>query len=143
MELAAHWYDHALKGVMESDEIEVLRNFKIQCDHHIECRKPDIVVVEKEEKKCLIVDIAIPDDKNVGVKEEEKVQKYDELKWEIKELWSMKRVDVVLVVIGALSTVSKKLEKWIDGLGIKFKIENLQKTSLQGTARILRKTLES
>ena len=88
-----HWYDHAPKGVVESGEIKVLWDFMIQCDHHIECRKPDIVVVEKEEKKCLIVDIAIPDDKNVGVKEEEKVQKYDELKWEIKEFWSMKRVD--------------------------------------------------
>ena len=82
----------------------------IECDHHIQCRKPDIVAVEKKEKKCLIVDNAIPDDKNVGVKEEEKIQKYDKLKWEIKELWSMKRVDVLPVVIGALDTVSKKLE---------------------------------
>ena len=83
----------------------------IQCDHHIECRKPEIVVVEKEEKKCSIIDIAIPNDKNVGVKEEEKIQKYDELKREIKELWLMKRVDVLPVVIGAHVTVSKKLEK--------------------------------
>ena len=55
----------------------------------------------------------------------------------------MKRVDVAPVVTVALGTVSKKLKKWIDGLGIKFKIENLQKTSLLGTARILKKTLES
>ena len=100
MERAAHWYDHAPKGVVKSDEIKVRWDFMIQCDHHAECRKPNIVVVEKEEKKCLIVDIAIPDDKNVGVKEEEKVQKYDELKWEIKELWSMKRVDVLPKSIG-------------------------------------------
>ena len=73
LERATHWYDHAPKGVVESDEIKVLWDFMIQCDHHIECRKPGIVVVEKEEKKCLIVDIAIPDDKNVGVKEEEKI----------------------------------------------------------------------
>ena len=111
-----------------------------QCDHHIECQKTDIVVVEKEENKRLIVDIAIPDDKNVGVKEEEKIHKYYELKWEIKELWSMKRVDVVPVVIGALGTVSKKLEKSIDRLG---KIKYLQKRSIPGTARILRKPLES
>ena len=95
----------------------------------------------KKKKKYLIVDIAIPDDKNVGVKEE-KVQKYDKLKWEIKELWSMKRVDVVPVVIGALGTVSKKLEKWIDRIGIKLNIEPLQKTPIFGTARILRKTLK-
>ena len=55
----------------------------------------------------------------------------------------MKRVDVVPVVIGALGTVSKKLEKWIDRIGIKLNIEHLQKTSILGTARILRKTLES
>ena len=122
------WYDHALKGVMES-EIKVLRDFRIQYDYRIKCRKPDIVVVEKGEKTCLIADVAISNEKNVEVKEEENIQKNDELKWEIKVLWSMKKVDVVLVVIGALSTVSKKLEKWIDGLGIKLKIENLRTTS--------------
>ena len=73
---------------------------------------------------------------------EEKVQKYEELKWEIKELWSKKRVDVVLVFIEALDTVSKKLEKWIDRIGIKLNIEPLQKTPIFGTARILRKTLK-
>ena len=81
--------------------------------------------MEREEKKCLIVDIAIPDDKNVGVKEEEKVQKCDKLKWEIKELWSMKRVDAELVVIEALSTVYKELEKWIHRIRIKLNLEHL------------------
>ena len=70
----------------------------------------------KEEKKCLLDNIAIPDDNNVGVKEEDKIQKYDVLKQEINELWSMKRVDVAPVVIAALGTVNKKLEKWIDRL---------------------------
>ena len=93
--------------------------------------------MEKEEKKYLIVDIAIPDDKNAEVKKERKVQKYDELKWEIKELWSMKRVDVVPVVIEALDTVSKKLEKWVHRIGIKLNIEHLQKTLILGTRRIL------
>ena len=55
----------------------------------------------------------------------------------------MRRADVVPVVSGALGAVSKKLEKWVDGLGIKLKIEHFQKTSTLGTARILRKTLES
>ena len=98
--------------------------------------------MEKEEKKCLIIDIVIPDDKIVGMKEGENTQKYDKLKREIKKLWSMKRVDVVLVVIQALGTVSKKLEK-TDRLGIKHKIEHVHKTSILETAKILRKTLES
>ena len=55
----------------------------------------------------------------------------------------MKKVDLVSVVIGALGNVSKKLEKRIDSLGTKLKIKHLQKSSILGTARILRKTLES
>ena len=55
----------------------------------------------------------------------------------------MKRADVVPVVIRALGTVSKKLKKWIERLGIKLKIEHLQKTLILGTARMLRNTLES
>ena len=55
----------------------------------------------------------------------------------------MKKVDVVPVVIGALCTVTNKLEKWIDWLGIKLNIEFLQKTSILGTATILKTIPES
>ena len=33
----------------------------VQCDHVIEARRPDIVVVDKQEKNCTIIDIAIPE----------------------------------------------------------------------------------
>ena len=67
----------------------MLWDFMIQCDHYIECRKPDTVLVEKEEKQCTIIDIATPGDNRVGAKE--KRENYDNLKWEIKKMWSMKR----------------------------------------------------
>ena len=115
----------------------------IQCDHYIECWKPDIVVVEKEEKKCIIIDIAIPGDHRVGAKEKEKIEKYDNLKWEVKKMWSMKKVEIVPVIIGALGAVSKNFEQYIERLGVQIKTEHLQKTALLGTARILRRTLEN
>ena len=37
----------------------MLWDFMIQCDHYIECRKPDIVVVEKEEHKILLDDYKV------------------------------------------------------------------------------------
>ena len=43
----------------------------------------------------------------------------------------------------ALGGVSKTLDKWIEKLGIHIRVELLQKTALLGTARILRKSLES
>ena len=143
LERETNWYEHSPQGVVESDKVKMLWDFMIQCDHYIECRKPDIVVVEKEEKKCIIIDIAIPGDNRVGAKEKEKIEKYDNLKWEVKKMWSMKKVEIVPVVIGALGAVSKNFELYIEKLGIQIKTEHLQKTALLGTARILRRTLEN
>lgn len=50
-------------------------------------------------------------------------------------------MDVVPVVVGALGSVTKKLEKWIEKLGIRIRIGQLKKTTLLGIARILRKVL--
>lgn len=65
------------------------------------------------------------------MKEEENIQKYDELKRDIKELCSVKKVDVVPVVTGALGAVSSKLELWIYSLGIKLNIEHPQTISIR------------
>ena len=39
--------------------------------------RPDIVVVNEQEKKCTIIDIAVPADKRIGENENEKVEKQD------------------------------------------------------------------
>ena len=59
----------------------------IQCDHAIEARRPDdIVVVDKEKNKAIIVDIASPWDHRVYEKEGEKIEKYQNQKREIGRL---------------------------------------------------------
>ena len=59
-----------------------LWDMTIQCDHVIEVRRPDIVVVEKENKKAIIVDIASPWDHRVYEREGKKIEKYQDLKSE-------------------------------------------------------------
>ena len=108
----------------------------------IEARRPDIIVIDKKERKGLIIDIAVPADVRVEEKEREKVEKYQDLKREIGRLWNLKKVEVVPVVIGALGSVTKEFDRWIEKLGITFNVGVVQKTALLGTARILRKVLE-
>ena len=107
----------------------------------IEARRPDIIVIDKKERKGLIIDIAVPADVRVEEKEREKVKKYQDLKREIRRLWKLKKVEVVPVVIGALGSVTKGFDRWIEKLGITFSVGVVQKTALLGTARILRKVL--
>ena len=76
----------------------------------IEARRLDIVVVNKQqEKSCLIIDIAIPWDVRVHEKEAEKIEKYQKVKREIKRLWKLRKVQIVLVVVGAPGSLTKRL----------------------------------
>ena len=56
----------------------------IQCDNVIKAKKPDLILVNKKEHKATIIDIVV--DVTVEEKEMEKVEKYQELKREIKRL---------------------------------------------------------
>ena len=55
----------AMDGVVENKRCKILWDMTIQCDHVIEARRPDIVVVEKESNKAIIVDLASPLDHRV------------------------------------------------------------------------------
>ena len=65
----------------------------------IQARRPDIVILEKKEKKLTIVDVAVPSDVNIKNKEAEKVSKYQDLKLELQKMWNVKAN--VPVVTGA------------------------------------------
>ena len=53
-------YEHQPEKVVENEKCKILWYMAIQCDHVIEARRPDIVVVEKENNKAIIVGIASP-----------------------------------------------------------------------------------
>ena len=122
--------------------MKVLRDINVQSDSVIEARRPDIVPIDKKERKEIIIVIAVPADVRVGEKEREKVEKYQDLKREIGRLWRLKMVEVVPIVIGALGSVTKEFDGWIEKLRITNYVKVMQKTALLGTARKLRKKLE-
>ena len=50
---------------------------------------------------------------------------------------------IIIIIIGALGTVSKDIEKWLAEIGVKCRLESLQKACLLGTAKILRYVLDT
>ena len=122
---------------------KLLSDFKIQTDNKIEHDKPDIVVVDKIERHCLIIDVACPFDIRVKDKEKEEIENYQDFKRELKRFWKLRRITVVPFIIGALGTVSKDIEKWLAEIGVTCRLESLQRACLLGTARILRKVLDT
>ena len=95
----------------------------------------------KNKRNCALTDIAIPGDIRVSEKEKEKIERYQELKREIKRMWNIRSIKVIPVIVGALGSTSKKLKKCIEELGVVKNTALLQKAALLGTACILRKVL--
>ena len=134
-------YTHKSEKVLESEECKILWDFPIQTDKTLEHNRPDITVIEKKTKKCLLIDPAYPFNTRIQKEEEEKYNSYSDLKYEIARMWRMKDDEVIPVVIGALGTMTKQFEKWIQKLDLEIRAEMLQKPCLLGTARIIRKVL--
>ena len=94
--------------VVENNRAKVLWDFSIQTDKQLLANQPDIVVVDKERKRAVVIDVAIPADANIRKKEHEKVEKYQGLREQLERMWKVK-ASVVPVVVGALGAVTPKL----------------------------------
>ena len=102
----------------DSEKYKLLWDFKYQTDQRMDHNKPDVVLLNKEEKSCLIIDVACPFDTRVFSKEKEKIENYYDLKHEIKHMWNCRSVQVIPLVIGALGTITRGFGNWLSHLGM-------------------------
>jgi len=112
----------------------------IKTDKEIKANRPEIVVKDKKERTCLLIDMSTPTERNTSLKTMVKLTKYKDLEIEIEKTWGMKTTTVP-VIIGAFGLVNKGTENYIGKIPGNIRITELQKTVLLGTADILRRTL--
>ena len=67
---------------MEDDDVKLIWDINIQCDNVIEARRPDLILINKKAKSCVIIDVSIRGDCRIREKEIEKIEKYQNLKRE-------------------------------------------------------------
>jgi hypothetical protein len=65
-------------------------NQGIQKYRQVLANRPDIIIKNKKDKTYLLIDVAIPSEKNVTQKEAEKKLKSKNLSIEIQRMWNMK-----------------------------------------------------
>ena len=82
-------------------------NFSIQTDHVTDARKSDLVVVDKKERSCKIIDFAIPGDSRIEEKEKDKIAKYQDLGRELEKIRNV-QVKIIPLVVGSLGAILKQ-----------------------------------
>jgi len=107
----------------------------MQTDRTNPNNKPDIIIRDNEKRTYMLIDVAIPGDRNVIKKETEKIFKYKNLTIEIQRMWNV-NTRVIPVITGANGTISKSIRKYVSDIPGNHDVKELQKTAILGTAHI-------
>ena len=134
LEGSDRWYEYTPADVVEHDEVELYWDLTIQTDMTVAHNMPYIILVEKAIRKWIIIDIAVSGDFNVVRTDDWKVEKYQDLAFEVKRIHHVETT-ILLVVIEALGAVPKRLIRSIEILGIGDIIASTQMTTLFRNSR--------
>jgi hypothetical protein len=111
-------------------------------DRKVTANKPDIIIKNKKQKTCKLINVAISADRNVVQKEaKKKKEKYKSLWIEIKQMWNLK-CKIIFVIIRTTRIVRKGLRKNLEVIARKHSVVAIQKTAILGIYHILWKVLQ-
>ena len=109
IEVTPSWLKHKPSDSISKEGKTLMWDMSIVTNTRVLANRPDIIIHDTHTKSCLIIDVAVPVDKNSVKKKAEKITKYRDLEIEIQKCWGLKKVKTVPIVIGALGTVCSGL----------------------------------
>ncbi|XP_063967036.1 uncharacterized protein LOC135156948 [Lytechinus pictus] len=133
-----HAWEHQPQTINTINNSTIYWNCGILTDRTINCNKPDIIV--RDNNVVNIIEVSVPHDINIAVKERDKRLKYQDLRIEIERMWNVK-AEVTPVIIGHSGMVKKGMEACITKISPHLRMYDIQKAAILGTTRLIRKTL--
>jgi len=127
--------------VVQTNSVKILWDLDIRTNRVISAHRPDIVVHDFVERSAMLLDVSIPVDFNIVEKEREKIQKHKDLCFELQQIWKLRTIKFVPIVIGVTGSFTKNLQNYLDELPGIHKLGSLLKAAILGSAHLLRKNL--
>lgn len=136
------YYKYAPAPVLENSRALLYWDRSIITDRTIVANKPDIVLVDRSQRRAVLVDVTIPHDENLVKAEKDKVTKYLDLAHEVTAMWDVDSTDIVPIVVSANGLIAKSLDQHLERLSLGSWIKGqIQKAVILDTARIVRRFL--
>ena len=122
---------------------EIWWNKLITTTSRVKHNCPDIVIWDKKASVCTIIEIGVPFDTNVAVRQAEKGNKYMPLLSELQQMYPSFKYQIIPIIIGALGAVPKKLKEHLLKLNIKENrikttTRKLQKAAILGSVQVMK-----
>ena len=106
------WYEQCWdRGtVFENERAKLVWDFEFHMCKTTTSRRPDLILEMKEDRKILICNMGCPQQQNINTKRMEKLMKYIQLAFDMRERHPGYVIKVVPVIIGALGGGMKMLK---------------------------------
>jgi ribosomal protein L37E len=136
------YYKYTPANVLENENFKLYWNRSILMDKPIPFNRPDITFMNKKTKKNCLIDIAVPNTRNLAKTITDKQNKYQELANEIFSMWKQKAAQVISIVISSTGAIPKSLSQSLARLNLHPNTHiQLQKSVIRGTCSIARNIL--
>ena len=108
---ANNWFEEVPDTVQSSEngQFEIWWDRPIETTVKLERNRPDVILIKRQHKEWTIVEFSVPWDKNVLLKEEEKIQRYIPLDKEILKVHGVS-TKIVPIILRSLVTVTSQLK---------------------------------
>jgi hypothetical protein len=94
----------------EEGDVTVLWTQAVHTDREVTANRPDIIIKNKKEESCTLIDVAVPADRNVVQNEAEQKLEYKSLGIEIQRMWNL-TCTVIPVIVRTTGRLTKSLRK--------------------------------
>nr|CAH7726246.1 unnamed protein product [Callosobruchus chinensis] len=106
MHLLSAW---DIESVVENERCRIYWNYSFPTLELVQANKPDIVLLDHQQKTIFVIEFSAPAEVNIVSKEEEKRTKYQELLGQLRRLWPDYAVSLLVMVIGSLGGMRNTL----------------------------------
>ncbi|KAG0435685.1 hypothetical protein DMUE_4596 [Dictyocoela muelleri] len=89
---------HKMHKVMKNENVEIRCDLPIQTKNKVKINKPDILVIDKINRKITIVEVGVTSPELIYVTESEKKRKYEDLKNELEIMYGYETVIIPFVM---------------------------------------------
>ncbi|XP_044762032.1 uncharacterized protein LOC123319228 [Coccinella septempunctata] len=136
------YHAYTPQTLLENEHTKVYWDFAVLTDQGVEHNRPDMIVWYKTEKTAVLIDFSIPMDQNLAKAYQGKIRKYEPLARQIRDIWKLKRVDIVPLIISCNGLVHKKTTEHLKEMKLPPNtLIWMQKAVLLGTVNIIRSVL--
>nr|CAH7756870.1 unnamed protein product [Callosobruchus chinensis] len=131
------------RPLTKNERCRIYWNYSFPTLELVQANKPDIVLLDHQQKTMFVIEFSAPAEVNIVSKEEEKRTKYQELLGQLRRLWPNYAVSLLVMVIGSLGGMRNTLLSALRAMPVcraaaHILAARMQKAVILGFLRLLR-----